>query len=112
MTLNLTVYPLGRGLYEARLGSTVLCRSKTPFLSAARALLEANHAPETQLTMAHEGSDVVAMRATLGTAARLTVEETHRSGPNFRPYRPHPRPSMAPAATEGDTVDARWQGLR
>lgn len=87
MTLNLTVYALGRGFYEAHLGSTVLCRSKTPFLSAARVLLEANHAPETQLTMTHEGSTVVAMRATVGTAAAQSVVDNDSNGPRFTPYR-------------------------
>lgn len=87
MQLNITITPLGRGLFEARLGPTVLCRSKTPFLSAARVLLEASHAPETLFTMTHEGSTVVAMRATLEAAAAQSVVDNDSNGPRFALYR-------------------------
>ena len=51
--------------YEARLDGELLCLSRTPFLAAARALLEAGHAPETEIAMTHAGSDLVALRARL-----------------------------------------------
>jgi hypothetical protein len=44
--------------YEARLDGALICLSRTPFLAAARALLEAGHAPETEIAMMHAGSDV------------------------------------------------------
>ena len=104
MTLNLIVSPLPTSPsgqhYEARLDGMVVCRSRTPFLSAARALLEAGHAPGTILTMRHEGSDTVSLRATLGAAAKLTVVENSREGPRFACYRPPPS-TMPIAAVRG-----------
>jgi hypothetical protein len=44
--------------------------------------------PETPITMSHEGSCILSLRSTIGQAARLTVEESERSGPRFVPYRP------------------------
>ena len=64
-----------------------LCLSRAPFLAAARALLEKGHAPETEIAMTHAGSDLVALRARLGDAARLTVREDQK-GARFAAYRP------------------------
>jgi hypothetical protein len=72
--------------YEARLDGELLCLSRTPFLAAARALLEKGHAPETEIAMTHAGSDVVTLRARLGDAARLTVREDKAA--RFARYRP------------------------
>jgi hypothetical protein len=44
--------------------------------------------PETPITMSHEGSATVSLRSTVGQAARLSVEESERSGPRFVRYRP------------------------
>jgi hypothetical protein len=84
MILNLIISPLplspsGR-FYEARLDAAVVCRSRTPFFSAARVLLKAGYAPDTVLTMIHEGSDTASLRATLGSAAKLAVVENSREG--------------------------------
>jgi hypothetical protein len=73
--------------YEARLEGELLCLSRTPFLAAARALLEKGHAPQTEIAMLHAGSDVVALRARLGDAARLTVREDEK-GARLAAYRP------------------------
>ena len=89
----LPVSPSGR-FYEARLDGAVVCRSRTPFFSAARVLLKAGYAPDTILTMIHEGSDTASLRATLGSAAKLAVVENSREGPRFDRYQP--RPDEAP----------------
>ena len=44
--------------------------------------------PGTPITMSHEGSCIVSLRSTVGQAARLSVEESERSGPRFVRYRP------------------------
>jgi hypothetical protein len=66
--------------FHAVLASTGerLCSSRTPFYSAARVLQKRGVKPETQLIMKHQHSDTVAMRSTVGAAAKLTIHE----GPN------------------------------
>jgi len=105
MTLNIVVSPRslttkGR-LYEARLDGVTLCQSLTPFLSAARVLLDAGHAPDTILTMTHEGSSVVSLRSTLSRAAKLTVVDNRHEGPRFAKYRPLPAIGEAHGAVRG-----------
>jgi len=68
----------------------VVAEGRTPLLNAARVLLASGTAPETPLTMIHEGSDVVSIRTTVGAAAGLVVEETENRGPSFRKHRPFP----------------------
>ncbi|QRM27370.1 hypothetical protein [Microvirga sp. VF16] len=75
-TLHIVVRPVSQGRYAALLDSQELCRSSMPFFSAARRLLAQEHDPSTLLSMRHEGSAVVALRSTIGRAARLTVQES------------------------------------
>ncbi|QRM28685.1 hypothetical protein [Microvirga sp. VF16] len=75
-TLHLTVRPVGRDRYAALLDSQELCRSSTPFFAAARQLLAQGRDPSTPLSMRHEGSAIVALRSTIGKAARLTIQES------------------------------------
>ena len=117
-TLNLIISPLplspsGR-FYEARLDGAVVCRSRTPFFSAARVLLKAGYAPDTVFTMIHEGADTVSLRSTLGSAAKLAVVENSREGPRFSRYQPRPdeAPQSAVCVPRGSTVEARWGALR
>ena len=62
--------------------------SRTPFFAAARALLAAGVDPATTLAMRHHGSTTVAMRSTVGEAAKWTVREE----PNLalEMYKEHP----------------------
>jgi hypothetical protein len=83
--------------FEARLEGELLCLSRTPFLAAARALLKKGHPPATEIAMIHAGSDVVALRARLGDAARLTVREDQK-GARFATYRP---PGAGASASTG-----------
>ena len=74
-----------RGQFEARLGAggrLLVASSTTPFMDAARALLKLGYAPDTILTMRHDGSTTEALRAPIGKAARLTTD-----GVYFRPFR-------------------------
>src|SRR4051794_29488782 len=105
--------PSGR-FYEARLDGAVVCRSRTPFFSAAHVLLKAGYAPDTVLTMIHEGADTVSLRSTLGSAAKLAVVENSREGPRFDRYQPRPdeAPQSAVCVPRGSTVEARWGALR
>jgi hypothetical protein len=86
--MNITIRPLGRGRFAASLGQRLLCRSKTPLLTAARILQAEGIPDDTPISMTHEGSSVVSMKSTVGKAASLIVEETDARGPKFKTYRP------------------------
>jgi hypothetical protein len=83
------------GRFEARIDGRgapapllrLLCTSRQPLLDAARVLIAEGCDPGTTVTMQHADSSTVAMTATLGTAARLTVDE---SGPSFKRWKAMP----------------------
>jgi hypothetical protein len=82
----ITVEPAGRDLFSARLNGRLLCKNRTPFCTAARSLLEQGYAPGSILTLRHIGSQTDCLRATIGAAARLTIEEGEWA-PRFRPWK-------------------------
>jgi hypothetical protein len=92
--IEITVRPVGQrnGRYvpsfQVFLGQRLICESRTPLLSAARILLTEGINPEIPITMSHQGSDVVSIRSTVGTAAGLTVVEKDSEAPRFAQYRP------------------------
>jgi hypothetical protein len=73
--------------FEARLNERQLCVSRTPFFAAARALQAEGVDPNTILVMRHSGSQTDSLRARLGVAAGLTIEET-KYGPKLRRWKP------------------------
>lgn len=65
-------------VYDAHLigDEELLCSSNTVFLDSARELLRSGRAqPHDILIMQHAGSNTEALRATVGAAAKLTIEE-------------------------------------
>ncbi len=86
--MNITIRPLGRGRFAASVGQRLLCKSKTPFFTAARILQAEGLPDDTPITMTHEGSSIVSMRSTVGEATRWIVVETDTQGPTLKPYRP------------------------
>ncbi|WP_404292405.1 hypothetical protein ACD578_08925 [Microvirga sp. RSM25] len=88
--MHITLSPLGRGRFRASIDGRVLAESRTPFFDAARFLLNEGVYPNEILTAFHEGSSVVAMRASIGKAAGLTVIENETRGPYLSIYRAHP----------------------
>jgi hypothetical protein len=85
------------GRFEARLDGDdrVLCVSRTPFFDAARELVANGYDPNLTLIMRHAGSDTDSLRAKLGTAASLTLEETDY-GPKLRRWKPFSTLAVAP----------------
>ena len=86
--------------FEAQLAGEVLCISETPLLDAARALLARGIAqPDDTIVMRHAGSHVDALRARVGVAAGLAIEERPSGNPGLRlgKYRQRvtARPSIA-----------------
>jgi hypothetical protein len=67
----------------------LLCVSRQPFLDSARKLLARGHSPQTILVMRHAGSDDVALRGSIGSAAKLTVDE--HNGTVFAKWKPFRR---------------------
>jgi hypothetical protein len=92
------------GRFQATLGSTgalLVSSSRQPFVDAARVLIEKGYDPTVMLMMKHAGSDVIALGARLGKAARLSVEEGV-NGPRFVPFRMGPKPCVdAPPVPSG-----------
>src|SRR5262249_37183 len=59
----------------ARCDGRLLCRSRQPFLDGARELLASGYPASAIVVMKHAGSELEALRSSIGTAARLTVNE-------------------------------------
>jgi hypothetical protein len=74
------------GKFEARLGERLIVEaSRIPFCDGARILLtEGLAAPNDLLIMRHAGSSCDAIKAAVGVAAALTVDET--STPRFHKW--------------------------
>jgi hypothetical protein len=73
--------------FDARIDERLIVeQSRTPFVDGARALLKDNIAsPGDLLIMRHAGSNVDALRASVGIAAGLTIAE---DGPRFAKWTP------------------------
>ena len=90
------------GKYTATLcgEARALVRSSgTPFLDAARALLERGFTAKDVLIMRWDDANGVdSLKAQLGLAARLTVQERSSTSPSLRyaPYAPLPEKIFAP----------------
>jgi hypothetical protein len=107
MTILLTVSPAlnpdgtrayaGRGqLFDGTVdGREVVTRSVQPLLDGARALLADGVDAATRIALRHAGSVTAALRATVGAAAGLTIEEGERP-PIFRRWKPSPHAAGTP----------------
>jgi hypothetical protein len=62
--------------------------STQPFLDTARTLATAGVDPNTPIVMTHNGSEVIALRSTIGAAAAVTVSTSGGGRPIFVKYRP------------------------
>jgi hypothetical protein len=80
---NLELWPMPEkpGRYAAVLpDGRVLVQSRQPFYDGARKLLAEGVPPDTVLEARHKGSSVVALRSTVGEAAKWTVRERDKGG--------------------------------
>jgi hypothetical protein len=106
LPISIIVSPIkaSPGRFQARLESTnelLVGSSRQPFLDSARALIEMGHDPTMMLEMMHARGNVVALRARLGKAAKLSVEEGV-NGPRFVPFRKGLKPCVnAPPVASG-----------
>jgi hypothetical protein len=96
-TITVSALPTCPGRFEARLGDQVLgASSRQPFLDGARRLIEIGHDPAARLVMRHAGSEIEALRSTIGAAARLTVREDEKRGPELVRYKAFLHADIAP----------------
>jgi hypothetical protein len=82
--------------------------SRQPLLDAARVLINRGVDPSVILEMWHDGATYYALRATLGHAAKLAVEDRIRGGkpPRFVPYRAFDQAAVATGiAAKRQTID-------
>jgi hypothetical protein len=89
----ITVNPHGDGLYLAVVDGLPRWVSRTPFLVAARKLLELGYSPNDTIAMRYSGSEVDCLTSTIGEAARLRLIEPDngKQSPTFRAWRPYDR---------------------
>jgi hypothetical protein len=81
--------PLDQGRSRAVLADgTILAVSRQPFLDAARALGAAGHAPEVLLIGCRKGEAGWSLRAPLGVAEKLTVDESKTCFALWKPFPP------------------------
>jgi hypothetical protein len=74
------------GSWSASIDGRVICASvRLPLVAAATALLAEGHAPETEITMRHQGSTIVATRGKIGTLAALADDAPRPDGPSPPP---------------------------
>jgi hypothetical protein len=93
------------GLFEAKLNGRLICRSRQPLLDSARKLLAEGYDPKTTLVLRYVGSEVDAMTATIGAAAKLTVNER---GPYF--YKWEAPPDWRGPSTGSRIIDVNTEG--
>jgi hypothetical protein len=103
---NLTVIlePVDRhGRSRASLpdGTILVESSRQPFLEAARVLMAAGHSPDSWLEGWRPGSSTWALRARLGIAAGLTVDESKTV---FAKWKPFSRSAVSPPIRANENV--------
>jgi hypothetical protein len=90
-------------------GRTIITRSTQPLLDGARALIAEGVDPARRIVMRHAGSDVDALRSTVGAAAKLTLEEGERL-PTLRPWKPSPHAAVTPPMRPIDREASKQPG--
>jgi hypothetical protein len=89
LIISLAGYTTRGPAFNGRVGgTTIIARSTTPFLDAARTLLAQGAAPDAPFVMRHAGQDHDALRTTVGVAAGLSVDDSGGK-PTFRAYKPY-----------------------
>jgi hypothetical protein len=87
---EIILHPAGGGRYSAIWSGAVIATASAAITAGARALLELGVPPDEELIARHKGSDIIAMRGTVGGFAKLTVKETP-NGPRLVPWTPSDR---------------------
>ena len=77
-TITIIVSPTGSaGMFTALVnGKVIVTASREPLCATARVLLAEGIETSISIAMKHAGSSTIALRAKIGTAAKLTVDGT------------------------------------
>jgi hypothetical protein len=92
--IEIAVFPCSRkpGEFIFEVLGCLVARSRTPFLDAARRVLEAfPESSDDWIAMRHVNTDYVALRAKVGVAAGLTVNEGNHERPRFARWQANER---------------------
>ena len=87
----------------------VLVRSRQPLFDGARRLLAEGVAPDTALTTRRRGSPIIAMRSTVGEAAKWTVAERNRGGLHKERWQPYDAGSSFAVVPEIERAEVTGQ---
>ena len=90
ITITVTPLPKRPGVFRACTLGAPLVVSRQPLLDGARELLRRGASPDATLILRHAGADYDALRSTIGTAAKLTVDEDGGGSgcPKLRRWKP------------------------
>jgi hypothetical protein len=96
----ITIAPVGHlENWSASIDGRVICASvRSPFVSAAKALLAEGHPPETEIAMQHKGSSIIAMHGKIGTLTALAGDAATPGGPSPPQTGSHAATSMGRAS--------------
>lgn len=113
ITLELVPVPLTDRFDAILPDGRILVRSRQPLFDGARKLAALGYDPETLIEARHRHSPIVAMRSTIGEAAKWVIEETNRDGlrrVQWSPARHGRRRSEygPPGADEGSAKGNPW----
>jgi hypothetical protein len=85
--ITIVVSSANADYFYATIDGKVVCKSRTPFLTAARYLLAHGTHSRSKIRMVHANNlEEISLLSTVGAAAKLTVEEGDKP-PRFRPWR-------------------------
>ena len=104
VTITVTLEPVdrhGRSRASLPVGTILVDSSRQPFLEAARVLMAASHSPNSWLEGWRPGSSTWALRARLGIAAGLTVDESKTV---FAKWKAFSRSAVSPPIRANENV--------
>jgi hypothetical protein len=99
--MRVYVEEMQNGRYRAKCDAIEIT-ARQPFFEMARRLSALDVHPDTELTMWRKGDETWSLRSTVGAAAKLTVMEGEKRGPEFRSYVPFSRVSVSRPAAENE----------
>jgi len=87
-SFQVIVIEIGPGRYRAQIDGENICSSHQPFLDSARVLLKRGCDPNAVLAMYRPGDAAWSLRASIGRAAGLTVNESRTAFAEWKPFCP------------------------
>lgn len=102
--IQVVVVEIGAGRHLAQIDGENICRSHQPFVDSARVLLKRGFDPNIVLAMFRPNETAWALRATIGYAGRLTVDDYH--GTRFAPWKAYSGSAVSALVAQNRSADA------